>query len=117
MKHRTQLDKLIGDAVATFTSDNILVLLSEQGVPSAPVNTLDKFINQPQLDSGRMIEKIDHPRLGPTRVIGVPLTASDMDIGVRMAAPDYSEHTDEILKELGYTTAVIAKLRDDKIFI
>ena len=40
-----------------------------------------------------------------------------MDIGVRMAAPDYSEHTDEILKELGYTTAVIAKLRDDKIFI
>ena len=117
VKHRTQLDKLIGDAVATFTSDNLLVLLSEQGVQSAPVNTLDKFINQPQLDSGRMIEKIDHPRLGPTRVIGVPLTASDMDIGVRMAAPDYSEHTDEILKELGYTTAVIAKLRDDKIFI
>ena len=79
VKHRTQLDQIIGDAVAIFTSDNLLELLSEQGVPSAPVNTLDKFINQPQLDSGRMIEKIDHPRLGPTRVIGVPLTAPDMD--------------------------------------
>jgi len=116
-KNRIHLDQLIGDAVAIFTSKDLLQLLSENGVPSAPVNTLDKFLNQPQLDSGRMIEEINHPRLGPTKIIGVPLTALDMDIGVRMAAPDYSEHTVAILKELGYFTADIAKLRDNKIFI
>jgi len=117
VKNRIHLDQLIGDAVAIFTSKDLLQLLSENGVPSAPVNTLDKFLNQPQLDSGRMIEEINHPRLGPTKIIGVPLTALDMDIGVRMAAPDYSEHTVAILKELGYFTADIAKLRDNKIFI
>jgi len=34
---------------------------------------------------------------------------------VRTPAPDTGEHNDEILTELGYSTADIASLRNDKV--
>ncbi len=117
VQHRAELDQIVAEAVAQHTSDDLLKLLEEAGVPSAPVNTIDKFLNEPQLEAGGMLEEINHPRLGTTKVIGVPVTAPDMDLRIRIPAPAYSEHTQQILRELGYSDSVVSDLREDRVII
>lgn len=51
----------------------------------------------------------------PPPVAPVPLALSATPGGVRHRAPKLGEHSDEILAELGYDAAAIAKLRADGV--
>jgi len=55
--------------------------------------------------------RVDHPVVGRTRILGVPVRLSDTPPVKPRPAPTLSEHTDEILGELGYTSERVAELR------
>jgi len=58
---------------------------------------------------------VTHRALGELSLQAPPVTLSRTPGGVRTPAPDTGEHNDEILTELGYSTADIASLRNDKV--
>jgi formyl-CoA transferase len=49
-------------------------------------------------------------RLGSTRMLGIPVKMSDTPGSIRRTAPELGEHTEEVLREAGFTDAEIGAL-------
>lgn len=98
------------------TSSEWLKLASEEGIPSAPVNTMDKVISDPQLLARNMLVEVDHPSYGKVKILGNPVKMSGLTEETFTAAPTLGEHNQEILSGLlGYSQEEIDKLKKDKI--
>lgn len=93
-----------------------LEILEAAGIPCAPINTVDKVINDPQVNFRNMIVESEHPVAGKIKMAGVPVKMSETPGSVDCPAPLLGQHTEDILKEfLGMTAEQIQGLRDRKI--
>jgi crotonobetainyl-CoA:carnitine CoA-transferase CaiB-like acyl-CoA transferase len=81
--------------------------LDAEGVPCAPVNTIDEVINDPQTKARGMIVEQDHPVLGRVRLPNLPFRLSDCDTTPSRPAPLLGQHNREIAGRLGYARAEI----------
>ena len=89
--------------------------LNAAGVPAGPVNTIDKVFEDPQVKHLGIARSVEHPELGSLSLVGQPVKFSDCDAGPRTPAPELGEHTDVILRELGYGPGEIAALKERNI--
>jgi crotonobetainyl-CoA:carnitine CoA-transferase CaiB-like acyl-CoA transferase len=117
VKHRAELEQRVGDAIARHDREALLKLLDEAGVPATPVNTVDQVINDPQTATRPTIRRVQHPKLGQIPIVGMPISFSGMDPGVRRHAPMRGEHTDDVLAEYGYSADEIRDLRTKKAIV
>jgi CoA:oxalate CoA-transferase len=69
-------------------------------VPSAPINTIDRAISDPQIISRNMIVETDHPLLGKIKLIGNPMKMSSIEKEGFAPPPLLGEHTMELLTSL-----------------
>jgi crotonobetainyl-CoA:carnitine CoA-transferase CaiB-like acyl-CoA transferase len=80
------------------------------------VNSVDDLPDDPQMIANDYVTTFDHPSFGATRVVGVPVRLSETPGQVRLAAPEFGQHTEEILTEvLGYSWDEVGKLRDAEV--
>ena len=56
-----------------------------------------------------------HPALGHIELVAQPMFLSRTPSSLRTATPERGEHTDEILRGLGYDRSAIGRLRTEKI--
>jgi CoA:oxalate CoA-transferase len=93
--------KIILDAVFKVkTINEWMEALEAAGVPCAPINTVDKVINDPQIKAREMIVDLEHPVAGQMKVPGVPIKFSATPGSVDTPAPLLGQHTEELLHEL-----------------
>jgi formyl-CoA transferase len=62
-----------------------------------------------------MTRVVPHSVLGEVEVVGQPIELSRTPWSIHSASPEPGEHTDSVLKELGYSTTEIAALRASKV--
>ena len=96
----------------TMTKDKIQIVeeLGKAGVPCGPVLSMLEIENDQSLRKCGTIVEVDQPKRGKFITIGCPPKFSNYKPEVK-AAPLLGEHTDEVLKEIGYTAEEIADLR------
>jgi crotonobetainyl-CoA:carnitine CoA-transferase CaiB-like acyl-CoA transferase len=80
------------------------------------VNAVDDLPEDPQVLANGYVTAFEHPVHGPTRVVGMPVRLSETPGAIRLAAPEFGQHTEEVLLDvLGYTWDDIARLRDAEV--
>ncbi len=72
---------------------------------------MDEVFADPQVRHIGIAEKVEHPSLGPIEVVGQAVTLSRTPSAIRSATPERGEHTEAVLRELGYDAAAIAAFR------
>jgi crotonobetainyl-CoA:carnitine CoA-transferase CaiB-like acyl-CoA transferase len=117
VQHRVELEAAVAEAIGAQDRAPLLATLAAAGVPATPVNTVDSVLDDPQTRARAMVEQVVHPRLGEIPVLAMPLKFSAMQPRVRRHAPMRGEHTDEILRECGYSEGEIGTLRDKKVVL
>jgi crotonobetainyl-CoA:carnitine CoA-transferase CaiB-like acyl-CoA transferase len=111
-------EEVIGELREIFRSkgkDEWVALFKNHDICFAPVNTLDEVYEDEQLNHRRMFLEMDHPSDGRIKQINSPLKYVGAEEKHDVPAPAYGEHTDEILRQLGYTDQAIEKLHNDGI--
>lgn len=101
----------IASILKTRDRDEWHELLVKADACIGKVNNVDEMISDPQLLHRGMIVDIEHPQWGTVRQFGSPIKLSESRYGARAAAPVPGEHTDEVLKSLGFSQAEMAQLR------
>jgi crotonobetainyl-CoA:carnitine CoA-transferase CaiB-like acyl-CoA transferase len=117
VKNRRELEAALEAAIARHDREPLLKVLEDAGVPATPVNTVQQVMEDAQTAARSMIARVVHPRLGEIPVVGTPIKFSRMNAGVRRAAPQQGQHTDEILAEYAYSPADIAALRAKNVVV
>jgi CoA:oxalate CoA-transferase len=77
--------------------------LNDAGVPCAPINTIDKLVDHPQLLARNMFIHVQGKSARKVRTAGNPVkmsTSPDEDVTVVRKAPAVGEHREAILAEL-----------------
>lgn len=92
-----------------------MALLEAQDVPCAPALKRSEVIRHPQVVAAGTVVELQHHAAGRLRQARPPGRFDRTPSHIRRGAPLLGEHTDEILREIGYTAADIARMRDDKV--
>lgn len=91
-------------------------MLTAVGVPAAPVNNLQEVFSEPQAQARDMQIKMEHPLSDEgVSLIGNPIKLSQTPVDYQMPPPLLGQHTEQILKRLGYSGEDIAKMRQDHV--
>lgn len=102
--HRTnnaaELSHILNDIFKHKSIDAWLAILEKAGLPCAPINTVDKVVNDPHVKAREMIVEVEHPIAGSLKMPGVPVKMSATPGAVETHAPLLGQHTAEILHEL-----------------
>ncbi|MEE8471970.1 MAG: CoA transferase [Dehalococcoidia bacterium] len=114
--NREELIVLLDGVFASKDRPEWIALFKEHGVMYAPVNEFYELADDPQVRANNYIVDFDHPVMGKTSVVGFPVTFSKTPMSIRREAPEFGQHTEEVLQEvLGYSWDDIARLRDEEV--
>ncbi|MCH8196137.1 MAG: CoA transferase [Chloroflexi bacterium] len=110
-----ELKAILGEAFETKGRDEWLGLLKPRAVLCTPVQGYDDLAVDPQVIANEYLTEIDHPTLGKLKQVGVPVKLSETPGAARSAAPEFGEHTEEVLLEHGYSWEEIASFREQAV--
>jgi len=110
-----ELVSIFDKVFATKTRDEWMELFHEKGLMFAPVQRISEVLTDPQALVNGYVTDFDHPTLGRMKTPGYPVHFSAMRAGIQCHAPVMGEHTDLIMREMGYDEEDIKQLKREEI--
>jgi len=110
-QHRAEVHELLSKITSTMTTDELIKRMNEAGIPCGPIYTLDQTFADPQVRHLGIVQSVQSPALGSINILGQPVVLSRTPSHLVSSAPEYSEHTNAILTELGYSEEEISRMR------
>ena len=114
-KHYQEVCTALAAAFATRDRAHWMERLAANDVPFAPVHNVAEVLEDPQVQHLGSFYERSHPSEGRQRALHGPVTMDGEREEQRHAPPLLGEHTDDVLREIGYDAARIAALRKSGI--
>jgi crotonobetainyl-CoA:carnitine CoA-transferase CaiB-like acyl-CoA transferase len=100
---------------ATRTVAHWVDVLNKAGVPCGPVYTVPQVFEDSQVRHLQVARSVQSSRGVPVHVISQPVVLSRTPAQIESAAPEWGEHSDEVLREARYDAAAISRFRADGV--
>ena len=107
--------ELTAEAVRDYPRADLLRLLADAEVPSAPILTRDELLEDPQIAANELIVEDEHPSAGRMRQPRPAARFAETPSSLRTGAPTLGQHSDEVLDEAGVGADEIRRLRENRI--
>jgi crotonobetainyl-CoA:carnitine CoA-transferase CaiB-like acyl-CoA transferase len=117
INNSAQLINIIDAIMVTKTREEWEPVFKKIGLVFGLAQTPDEVINDPCVLENNYILEYDHPSRGKIKGINCPIQLSKTPSKIRSSAPEFGQHTEEILLEFGYTWEQIEQLKGNKIIL
>jgi len=109
------LENIIEGITRTKTTDQWLELIEQQGIPCGKVRTVKEALELEQTKAREMVVEINDKLRGKIKLLGIPTKMSLTPGAIRLMPPFLGEHTEEVMKELGYSEKQVQQLENKNI--
>ena len=113
--NRDALNEALGSVTVKYSSEALIGLLNEAGVPCGPIYSIDQVFADPQVKHLEMAQSVTHHERGEIELVAQPFTLSRTPTRLRTAIPERGADTDAVLSELGLNSEEIKGLRERNI--
>ncbi len=114
--HIGEIYTFLSELLSQRTSAEWVALLEAIDIPVAPMNTVADLLTDPHLTGSGFIQTEDHPTEGTLYAPRTPTNWSDTPPAPRSPAARFGEHSEEILRELGFDDDRLSAMRSAGVF-
>jgi crotonobetainyl-CoA:carnitine CoA-transferase CaiB-like acyl-CoA transferase len=116
-EHIDELYGKIAELAQMRTTADWLSVLNQQDIPCSVVSSLSDLLADPHLNEASMYTRLNDERVGELREVRSPFQVDGAINGpaANTVAPGLGEHTDEVLRGLGYSPDEVGQLRRDNV--
>jgi crotonobetainyl-CoA:carnitine CoA-transferase CaiB-like acyl-CoA transferase len=114
-KHRDRLNAEIDGFLAQKTSTEWIEALNKAGVPCGPIYSIDAMFADPQVQHLGIATDVVKEAGKTFQVVGQPVSLSRTPSKIAAPPPELGQHTEEVLREFGFSAQEIAALRQSKV--
>lgn len=113
-RHIDELYGIAAEAMREKTTAEWLELFEKADIPGMPMHTMDSLLDDVHLNQIGFFKVSEHPSEGQIMNLGIPVSWSAAPADIFRHAPVLGEHTEEVLREAGYSAAQIAELLEER---
>jgi len=110
IENHTALLGVLDDVFRTKTLEEWKVRL--EGIPFSAIQNLLEVIADPQAKANELVVPFEHPAHGNIQMVSTPIKLSKTPATIRNPAPEFGEHTEEVLLECGFTWEDIEEFKE-----
>jgi crotonobetainyl-CoA:carnitine CoA-transferase CaiB-like acyl-CoA transferase len=111
-KNRDAVNAALEKHTVKYNSEELITMLNDSGVPCGPINTINKVFDDPQVKHLNLRHPVESKTLGKMDILAQAVNFSRFEPKTGMATPERGEHTDDVLKEYGFSDEDIAAFRN-----
>jgi crotonobetainyl-CoA:carnitine CoA-transferase CaiB-like acyl-CoA transferase len=117
-KARSENRKVLNEEIGTYTqhksSAEWIDIMNQAGVPCGPIYNIDQVFADPQVQHLGIAQSVKKRDKSTLNVVGQPFNMSRTRSKIAAPPPDMGQHTNEVLKEFGFSAKEIAALHQAK---
>ena len=101
---------------AERTNKEVLDEMEQARIPAGPVLSPQQVLEDPHIAEKGLFEPVEYPGMNsPAPLMKTPVELSKTPGEIRSRPPMLGEHTDEIMKELGFNQGQISDLKENRV--
>lgn len=118
VKNHEELKPIIEAWTSQHEIDEVVNMLLAVGVPSSPINTIDRVVKDPHIAGAReMFVEVEHPVAGKTTLTGDHIKFSDKKAEIRTPAPTLGQHNFSVYEKfIGLNEETIKEYIEKGVF-
>jgi CoA:oxalate CoA-transferase len=115
-KNIKELEPILAEIFLQKETSDWFEIFEKVQIPYAPINTIDKVMQNRQILSRNMIVEVDDKKAGKIKIAGNPIKMTTIEEkSFREPAPEIGEHNFRIFSELGFSAEEIETMKKEKI--